>query len=192
MKVVAFNGSPRKKGNTRILIDTVFDILKKEDIEAELVNLAGEKISGCTACMQCFEKQDQNCSGIDDFINDCIARMIRADGIILASPTYFANVSTEMKALIDRAGLVAFANPGVLRHKVGAAITVAQRTGASQAFMAMNTFFACFEMFTVGSNYPNMALGLNQGDVEKDAQGLETMRVLGRNMAFLLKKINAP
>jgi multimeric flavodoxin WrbA len=192
MKVVAFNGSARKKGNTRILIDTVFDILKKEDIEAELVNLAGEKISGCTACMQCFEKQDQNCSGIDDFINDCIARMIRADGIILASPTYFANVSTEMKALIDRAGLVAFANPGVLRHKVGAAITVAQRTGASQAFMAMNTFFACFEMFTVGSNYPNMALGLNPGDVEKDAQGLETMRVLGRNMAFLLKKINAP
>jgi len=191
MKVVAFNGSPRKKGNTRIPIDTVLDILKKEDIEAELVNLAGEKISGCTACMQCFEKQDQNCSGIDDFINDCIARMIRADGIILASPTYFANVSTEMKALIDRAGLVAFANPGVLRHKVGAAITVAQRTGASQAFMAMNTFFACFEMFTVGSNYPNMALGLNQGDVEKDAQGLETMRVLGRNMAFLLKKINA-
>jgi len=192
MKVVAFNGSARKKGNTRILIDTVFDILKKEDLEAELVNLAGEKISGCTACMQCFEKQDQNCSGIDDFINDCIARMIQPDGIILASPTYFANVSTEMKALIDRAGLVAFANPGVLRHKVGAAITVAQRTGASQAFMAMNTFFACFEMFTVGSNYPNMALGLNQGDVEKDAQGLETMRVLGRNMAFLLKKINAP
>jgi len=161
MKVVAFNGSARKKGNTRILIDTVLDILKKEDIEAELVNLAGEKISGCTACMQCFEKRDQNCSGIDDFINDCIAKMIQADGIILASPTYFANVSTEMKALIDRAGLVAFANPGLLRHKVGAAITVAQRTGASQAFMAMNTFFACFEMFIVGSNYPNMAIGLN-------------------------------
>lgn len=192
MKVVAFNGSARKKGNTRILIDTVLDILKKEDIEAELVNLAGEKISGCTACMQCFEKRDQNCSGVDDFINDCIAKMIQADGIILASPTYFANVSTEMKALIDRAGLVAFANPGLLRHKVGAAITVAQRTGASQAFMAMNTFFACFEMFTVGSNYPNMAIGLNPGDVKKDSQGLETMRILGKNMAFLLKKIHVP
>lgn len=192
MKVVAFNGSARRKGNTRILIDTVLDILKKEDIKTELVNLAGEKISGCTACMQCFEKRDQNCSGVDDFINDCIARMIRADGIILASPTYFANVTTEMKALIDRAGLVAFANPGLLRHKVGAAITVAQRTGASQAFMAMNTFFACFEMFTVGSNYPNMAIGLNPGDVKKDSQGLETMRILGKNMAFLLKKIHVP
>jgi multimeric flavodoxin WrbA len=191
MKVIAFNGSARKKGNTRILVDTVFDVLKAEGIETELVSLAGEKIRGCTACMQCFEKRDQNCSGVEDFINGCIARMARADGIILASPTYFANVSAEMKALIDRAGLVAFANPGLLRHKVGAAVTVAQRTGASQAFMAMNTFFACFEMFTVGSNYPNMAIGLDKGDVEKDAQGLETMRVLGKNMAFLLKKIKA-
>jgi multimeric flavodoxin WrbA len=192
MKVVAFNGSARKKGNTRILIDTVFDVLKAEGIETELVSLAGEKINGCTACMQCFEKRDRNCSGVADFINGCIAKMIAADGVILASPTYFANVSAEMKALIDRAGLVAFANPGLLRHKVGAAVTVAQRTGASQAFMAMNTFFACFEMFIVGSNYPNMAIGLNQGDVEKDTQGLETMRVLGRNMAFLLKKIAVP
>jgi len=192
MRVVAFNGSARKKGNTGILVDTVFEVLKEEGFETELVSLAGKKIKGCTACMKCFEKQDQNCSGVDDFINDCIAKMIQADGIILASPTYFANVSTEMKALIDRAGLVTFANPGLLRHKVGAAITVAQRTGASQAFMAMNTFFACFEMFTVGSNYPNMAIGLNQGDVEKDAQGLETMRILGKNMAFLLKRIHAP
>jgi multimeric flavodoxin WrbA len=192
MKVVAFNGSARKKGNTRILIDTVFDVLKAEGIETELVSLAEEKIKGCTACMQCFEKRDRNCSGVADFINGCIAKMIAADGVILASPTYFANVSAEMKALIDRAGLVAFANPGLLRHKVGAAVTVAQRTGASQAFMAMSTFFACFEMFTVGSNYPNMAIGLNKGDVEKDTQGLETMRILGKNMAFLLKKIHAP
>jgi multimeric flavodoxin WrbA len=190
MKIVAFNGSARKKGNTRILIDMVLNVLKKEGIETEVVNLAGKKIRGCTACMQCFEKQDQNCAGVDDFINDCIAKMIQSDGMILASPTYFANVSTEMKALIDRAGMVAFANPGLMRYKVGAAITVAQRTGASRAFMAMNTFFTCFEMFIVGSNYPNMALGLNKGDVEKDAQGLETMRVLGKNMAFLLEKIN--
>lgn len=190
MKVVAFNGSAHKKGNTRILIDTTFKTLKSEGIETGLVNLAGKKIRGCTACMKCFEKQDQNCSGVDDFINECIAEMINADSVILASPTYFANVSTEMKALIDRAGLVAFAKAGLLRHKVGAAITVAQRTGASRAFMAMNTFFACFEMFTVGSNYPNMAIGLNKGDVAKDAQGLDTMRVLGKNMAFLLRKLN--
>ena len=113
MKVVAFNGSARKKSNTSILIDIVLDVLKREDIETEVVNLAGKKIRGCTACMQCFGKRDQTCSGVDDFINDCIAKMTQADGMILASPTYFANVSTEMKALIDRAGMVSFANPGL-------------------------------------------------------------------------------
>jgi multimeric flavodoxin WrbA len=190
MKVVAFNGSARKYGNTAILIDRVFQELSDEGIETELVNLSGKNIHGCIACFKCFEKKNERCSGKKDDINAFIEKMTAADGIILASPTYFSNVSTEMKALIDRAGMVAFANPGLLRHKVGAAITVAQRTGASQAFMAMNTFFTCFEMFIVGSNYPNMAIGLNRGDVEKDVQGLETMKVLGRNMAYLLKKIN--
>jgi multimeric flavodoxin WrbA len=116
--------------------------------------------------------------------------MIRADGIILGSPTYFCNVSTEMKALIDRAGMVAFANPGMLRHKVGTSVAVANRTGATQALMMMNTFFLCLEMFIVGSNYPNMALGGERGAVEKDEQGLQTMKVLGQNMTFLLKKLN--
>jgi multimeric flavodoxin WrbA len=189
MKVVAFNGSPRKNGNTSILIKEVFKELHREEIETELVSLAGKKIKGCIACFKCFENKNQRCSVETDFINECIEKMISADGIILASPTYFANVSTEMKALIDRAGLVAFANPGLLRHKVGASISVARRTGASQAFEAMNTFFSCFEMFTVGSNYPNMAIGLNPGDVNQDASGLETMQMLGKNTAFLLKKL---
>ncbi len=189
MKVVAFNGSARKKGNTSILINKVFESLEKEGVATERVNLAGKKIKGCIACFKCFENKDRQCAGVDDFINECITKMIAADGIILGSPTYFANVSTEMKALIDRAGLVAFANSGMLRHKVGAAVTVAQRTGASQAFMMMNTFFSCFEMFVVGSNYPNMALGMDRGDVSHDAQGIQTMEVLGRNMAFLLDRL---
>ncbi len=192
MKVVAFNGSPRKDGNTTLLIKRVFQELEAAGIQTELISLAGKKIRGCLACFKCFETRDRQCSiKKDDYINECIAKMVEADGIILASPTYFANVSAEMKALIDRAGLVAFANKGMLDHKVGAAIAVAQRTGASQAFMAMNTFFCCFGMFIVGSDYPNMALGLQKGDVEKDAMGMETMRVLGQNMAFLLKKVNA-
>ena len=191
MKVVAFNGSARKNGNTSILIKKVFEALEKEGIATELVHLAGKEIKGCIACFKCFENQDRQCAGVDDFINGCITKMIAAEGIILGSPTYFANVSTEMKALIDRAGLVSFANPGMLRHKVGAAVTVAQRTGASQAFMMMNTFFSCFEMFVVGSNYPNMALGMDRGDVAKDAQGLQTMAVLGQNMAFLLNRLHA-
>jgi len=190
MKVVAFNGSPRKKGNTSILINTIFKELEKDGIETELVNLAGNKIMGCTACYKCAKKQDRMCHGSrKDFVNECIEKMIEADGIILASPTYFANVSTEMKALIDRAGVVAFANNGMLRYKAGAAITVSRRTGASQALMALNSFFSCLEMFIVCSNYPNMGIGMDKGDVEKDSQGLETMQVLGRNMAFLLKKL---
>jgi multimeric flavodoxin WrbA len=190
MKVTAFNGSARKDGNTSVLIKSVFTEIEKEGIQTELVNLSGKKIGGCIACFKCFENKNKRCSIKDDAINECIEKMIEADGIILASPTYFSNVSAEMKALIDRAGLVAFANTGMLRHKVGAAVTVARRTGASQALMAMNTFFSCFEMFTVGSNYPNMAIGLNKGDVEQDSMGLETMKTLGTNIAFLLKKLN--
>ncbi len=126
----------------------------------------------------------------DGTINECIGKMIEADGIILASPTYFTNVSTEMKALIERAGLVAVANAGMFRHKAGAALTVAGRTGASASLACMNNFFSCFEMFTVGSNYPNMSIGRDKGDVENDDQGLRIMKVLGQNFAYLLKKLN--
>jgi multimeric flavodoxin WrbA len=193
MKVVAFNGSPRKNGNTSILIKTVFGELEKEGIETEVVNLGGKDIKGCTACYQCFEQKENEykCLAIDDIINECIEKMINADGIILGSPTYFSNVTTEMKAFIDRAGLVAYANPGLLRHKVGASVSVGTVSGTTQALMMMDSFFLCLEMFIVGANYFNMALGNDKGDVEKDERGLGTMKVLGRNMAFLLKKLNA-
>ena len=190
MKVVAFNGSARKNGNTTILIEKVFEELGKEGIGTELIHLAGNNNKGCAACYKCFENKDFKCSVDDDSINDCIEKMIEADGIILASPTYFANVSTAMQVVIERAGLVAFANPGMLRYKVGAALTVAGRTGASGPLACMNNFFSCFEMFTVGSSYPNMSIGREKGDVEKDDQGLQTMKVLGRNMAYLLKKLH--
>lgn len=191
MKVVAFNGSPRKNGNTSILIRTVFEVLEKEGIETELVNLAGKDIKGCIACYKCFEQKENEykCLSIDDIINECIEKMIKADGIILGSPTYFSNVTTEMKAFIDRAGMVAYANPGLLRHKVGASVSVATVSGTTQALMMMDSFFLCLEMFIVGSSYFNMALGNEKGDVEKDERGLGTMKVLGRNMAFLLKKL---
>ncbi len=189
MKAIAFNGSARKYGNTTILIKKVFEELERAGIETELVHLAGKNNRGCIACYKCFENRDYRCSIKDDSINECIEKMIEADGIILASPTYFSNISTEMKALIERAGLVAFANAGMFRHKAGAALTVAGRTGASVALACMNNFFSCFEMFTVGSNYPNMSVGRVKGEVEKDEQGLQTMKVLGRNLAFLLKKL---
>lgn len=122
MKVVAFNGSARKDGNTAILVNTVFKELKKEGIKTEIVHLAGKKIRGCTACGKCFENQDKRCAVKGDVANDCIEKMLEADGIILASPTYFADVSPEIKALIDRSVFVAKANQDMFKRKVGTGV----------------------------------------------------------------------
>jgi multimeric flavodoxin WrbA len=191
MKVVAFNGSARKKGNTALLLSHVVAELEKEGIETETLELAGKKIRGCTACMQCFEKKDGRCAVDKDDMNGLIAKMAAADGILLGSPTYFADVSTEMKALIDRAGMVAMANDSFLRRKVGAAVVAVRRAGSIHAFDTMNHFFTISQMIIPGSSYWNMGIGLDRGDVAADAEGLATMATLGRNMAWLLKKISA-
>lgn len=190
MKVVAFNGSARKDGNTAILVRRVLEELEKEGIETEQVQLAGERIRGCTACMGCIASKDKRCTIDDDVVNDCIKKMVEADGIILASPTYFADVSAEMKALIDRAGFVARANGDIFRRKVGAAVVAVRRAGAIHAFDSINHFFFISQMIVPGSSYWNVGLGLAKGDVLEDEEGLETMRVLGQNMAWLLKKMN--
>lgn len=189
MKVVAFNGSPRKDGNTAYLISRVLSELEDAGIETEFVQLGGKKIQGCLACSKCFENRDLRCSNDTDFINVGIAKMIDADGIILGSPTYFTNVSTEMKALIDRAGLVSKANGDLLRRKAGAAVVAVRRAGSLPAFDAINHFFLITQMVVPGSNYWNMGIGLDKGDVAKDEEGLQTMKVLGRNMAWLLRKL---
>jgi multimeric flavodoxin WrbA len=190
MKVVAFSGSARKDGNTAILVNAVFKELKKEKIETELVQLAGKNIRGCIACGKCFEKKDGLCAMKGDIVNECIGKMMEADGIILASPTYFADVSTEMKALIDRTGFVAKANDDMFRRKVGAAVVAVRRGGAIHAFDTMNHFFFISQMVVPGSSYWNVGLGLAPGDVKKDDEGLSTMKTLGSNMAWLMKKIN--
>ena len=190
MKVVAFNGSARKDGNTAILIEHVFRELAKGEIETELVQLSGSKIHGCIACMKCFENKDRYCSVKDDIVNDCIEKMLNADGIILGSPTYFANVSTEMKALIDRAGMVSRANSDMLARKVGAAVVAVRRAGAIHVFNSINHFFFIGQMIVPGSSYWNLGMGRQKGEVEKDDEGIQTMKNLGRNMAWLLKKLN--
>lgn len=190
MKVIAFNGSARKDGNTAILINHVLDELKAEGIETEMVQMAGAKISGCSACYRCFKTQDNYCAITDDAANEYIEKMLSADGIILASPTYFADVTAEMKALIDRAGLVAKANQDMFRRKVGAAVIAVRRGGAVPTFDTINHFFLISQMIIPGSNYWNMGFGLEKGEVEKDEEGIRTMKQLGKNMAWLLKKIN--
>jgi multimeric flavodoxin WrbA len=189
MKVAAFNGSARKDGNTAILIREVLSELEKEGIETEMVQLSGKKIRGCVACYKCFENKDHRCAVTDDEVNDCIEKMLGADGIILASPTYFADVSAELKALIDRAGLVAKANKEMFARKVGAAVVAVRRGGSVHAFDTMNHFFLISQMIIPGSCYWNMGYGLDIGEVEKDDEGMRTMKILGQNMAWLLKKI---
>jgi multimeric flavodoxin WrbA len=190
MKVVAFNGSARKDGNTAILVNYVLRELEQEGIETELVQLAGEKIRGCVACMKCWENKDQRCSVTNDVLNACIEKMIAADGIILGSPTYFANVSTELKALIDRAGMTSIANDRMFKRKVGAAVVAVRRAGAVHVFNSINHFFFIGQMIVPGSTYWNMGFGLDKGEVEKDDEGVSTMKGLGENMAWLLKKIH--
>lgn len=191
MKVIAFNGSARKDGNTAIMVKQVFGELEKEGIETEMVQFSGQKIGGCTACYKCFENKDQRCAVKTDIVNDCIEKMLEADGIILASPTYFADVSAELKALIDRAGLVAKANKEMFTRKVGAAVVAVRRGGAIHAFDSMNHFFLISGMIIPGSCYWNMSFGLEKGEVEKDQEGLRTMQTLGQNMAWLLKNLRA-
>ena len=189
MKVVAFNGSARKDGNTTMLVNHVFDELQKEGIKTELVQLAGLHPHGCIACYKCFEKKNMRCAVKTDCINDCIEKMIEADGIILASPTYFADVSTEMKALIDRTGMTSRANGDMFKRKVGAAVVAHRRGGAIHVFDTINHFFTIGQMIIVGSSYWNFGVGREKGEVSGDSEGLQTMQTLGRNMAWLLKKI---
>ena len=190
MKVLGINGSPRKGGNTEIMLKKVFEALNQAGIETELVQVGGKAIRGCTACQKCAEMQNQTCVITSDPVNEIIQKMIEADGIILGSPTYFADVSAEMKAVIDRAGYVTLVNGRLLKHKVGAAVVAVRRGGATHVFDTMNHFFQISQMFVVGSTYWNMCYGLEPGDVNGDEEGMANMADIGESMAFLLNKLN--
>ncbi|AMK09865.1 MAG: flavodoxin family protein [Pseudodesulfovibrio sp.] len=189
MKVVAFNGSARKGGNTADMIKRVFVKLEAQGIETEMIELAGKKMHGCIACYKCAENKDRRCAVKNDFLNECIAAMETADGIILGSPTYFATITTEMSALIDRAGMVSLVNGGMLARKVGAAVVAARRGGAMQTFNTLNSLFFIQQMIVPGSRYWNMGFGRETGEVLKDEEGMLTMDILGDNMAWLMKKL---
>jgi len=189
MKVIGINGSPRKGGNTEFLIKTVFAELEKEGIETELFQVGGKQVHGCMACGKCREVANVRCQIKNDTINQLIEKMVEADGIILGSPVYFADVTPEMKALIDVAGHVTRGNGHLLKRKVGAAVIVARRGGSMHAFESVNNFFLVNQVIIPGSSYWNFAFGNNKGDVLNDEEGMQTMRTLGENMAWLLKKL---
>jgi multimeric flavodoxin WrbA len=193
MKIVAFNGSPRPDGNTAAMLGIVFEELKAEGADCELVQLGGRPVRGCVACYKCFERKNNACAmrEDDDFINKCILKIMGSDAVLLGSPTYFSDVSSEMKTLIDRAGLVAMANGSFFKRKLGAAVVAVRRGGAIHTFDTMNHFFLISQMIVPGSCYWNMGVGREKGQVLDDEEGVRTMRLLGQNMAWLLKKIKA-
>lgn len=189
MKVTAFNGSPRPEGNTALLIGQVFETLNKAGIETELVQVGAGKIRGCIACYQCFGARDRRCAVSDDIANTCIEKMLASDGIVIGSPTYFAALTPETKALMDRCGMVSRANGDMFKRKAGAAVVAVRRAGAIHVFDTINHFFTIGQMIIPGSSYWNIGVGRNIGDVEEDEEGIKTMRDLGENMAWLLKRI---
>ena len=190
MKVVAFNGSARKDGNTAILLRRVLAELETAGIGTELVQLAGGQLNGCIACYKCFETKDMTCVQKKDVVNTCIAKMAEADGILLGSPVYFADLSAGMKALVERAGMVMMANGQAFKRKVGASVIAVRRGGAIHAFDSLNHFFLIGQMIVVGSRYWNLGVGRQAGDVEADSEGIETMEILGQNMAWVLEKLH--
>jgi multimeric flavodoxin WrbA len=189
MKVVAFNGSARKKGNTAIMIEQVFDVLKAEGIETELISLAGKNVRGCLACGKCFESKNRQCAAItDDPVNEYIAKIDEAQGVLLGSPVYFSTLTSSLKALIDRAGTVGKANGDMYRRKVGAAVVAVRRAGSVLTFDTINNFYLISQMIIPGSSYWNTGIGLTPGEVADDAEGMQTIKILGEHMACLIQK----
>jgi len=183
--VVAFNGSPRKDGNTSILIGHILEELETEGITTELVQVSKKKIRGCTACMKCFEKKDGHCVFDEDIVNTCIDKMVEADGIILGSPVYFLDVTAEMKALIDRAGFVSMANGGLYRRRAGMAVAAVRRSGGSRTIDTMLHFLLAGGMVVPG--FPVIGVGREIGEVSRDEEGIGRARDAGKNMAWLIK-----
>lgn len=187
MYALAINGSPRKGGNTEMLLQEVLSELDAGGWETELVKVGGTAIRGCIACQKCFENKDNECGVKTDNFNEIFAKLLRADAIIMGSPTYFAAVSADLKALIERAGYVAYANDHAFTGKIGAAVVAVRRGGATHAYDTINHMYQMSRMVLPGSTYWNMGIGLKQGDVAEDAEGLANMRHLGKSIDWLGK-----
>ncbi|NLW47149.1 MAG: flavodoxin family protein [Firmicutes bacterium] len=189
MRVIAFNGSPRNNGNTAIMIEHVLAILSKYNIETEMIQVGGQVLRGCAACGWCGRNPVKQCVINDDPINEWIPKIDAADGIIIGSPTYFANMTAETKALIDRVGYLSRRNSNFLQRKIGATVVSFRRAGAINVFNSINDFFLINQMILPGSNYWTLGMGREPGDVASDTEGLKTLETLAENMAWLLRLI---
>lgn len=189
MRVLAINGSPKAEGNTRQAIGIVAEQLEREGIVTEILHIGNRAIRGCIACGMCAKNRDERCVQADDGVNDAIQRMKAADGILLGSPVYYSGIAGTMKSFLDRAFYVSGSNGGLFRYKAGAALVADRRAGAMLALGQLNNYITYSEMFMPGSNYWNIMFGAAPGEALKDEEGVQTMRILGRNLAWLMKAI---
>ena len=187
MKVIYFNGSPRKSGNTYEAIKAVAEELKKENIDVEIVHVGNKVIRGCMACGGCARNMNEKCVMQNDEVNEWIQKMKEADGIILGSPVHYSAIAGTMKSFLDRAFYVTSVNNGMLRHKVGASVVAVRRSGGVPTFTQLNNYLNYSEMLMPTSNYWNVVHGTAPGEAVQDEEGMQIMRVLGKNMAWLLK-----
>lgn len=191
MKALAINGSPRPGGNTEIMLKKVLEPLAAAGWDTEMLRIGGKAVRGCMACMKCVEKKNGRCIIENDPINEYLEKMYAADAIILGSPTYFADVTSELKALIDRAGFVALANGGVFSGKIGAAVVAVRRGGATHVFNTINHMFLTSSMIVPGSLYWNLGVGTDKGEVGADEEAMRNMSHLGQTIAWLGAAINS-
>ncbi len=187
MKVIAINGSPRPKGNTWFALKTVGEVLTKEGVDFEIIHIGNKHIHGCSACRQCAKNQDDKCAVRNDELNHYLPMLKQADGIILGSPVYYSGIAGTMKCFLDRSFYVAGANGNWMRHKVGASLVSVRRSGGSMTLNSLNHYLTISEMMVVSSNYWNIIHGAQEGEAERDLEGVQIMQVLGANMAWLLK-----
>ncbi len=187
MKVIAINGSPKKGGNTYHALSMVGEELKNQDIDFEIIHIGNKMIHGCMACNKCLINHDEKCVIKTDELNQWIQQIKVADGIIIASPVYYSGIAGTMKSFLDRFFYVAGSNGGLLRQKVAAAVVAVRRTGGSATFDSLNHYLTYSEMIIATSNYWNVIHGTAPGEVNNDAEGKQIMRVLGKNIAWLLK-----
>jgi multimeric flavodoxin WrbA len=191
MRVLGISGSPRRGGNTDFLIKTALDVLAGEGLETEFVSLADRPVKPCLACGGCFKTDKMDCTQPDPAFEGMIEKFAAADGVLVGSPVYFGSATPQTMALLDRVGYVARRHPHLLRRKVGAAVVVGRRAGHNFTFAQLNYFFLISEMLVVGSTYWNVAFGREKGEAANDAEGIQTVNTLARNMAWTIKKLRS-
>lgn len=189
MKVIAINGSPKKEGNTAKTMQLVCDELNSAGIETEIITVGNKVIRGCMGCGKCFKNRDEKCIFGDDIVNDMIQKMKDADGILLGSPVHWSGVGGSMKSLLDRVFYVSGANGNLFSHKVGTSVAAVRRSGGIPTIDQLNRYISYSEMLMPSSNYWSVIHGAMPGEILEDEEGVQIMRILGKNMAWLLKLV---